>query len=201
MLRAGLWHRGEQRFISGDNPGAGREWSIEIPEGPEGVRYQPLSVIYTLTTSAVAGNRATTLCYASGVAAGSGQSGLVNVFVRSGGASVQIASSAIRFCYLIHSPRNVISDALGNGFRSDYLPPSIFLKPGDRIGSESFGLDAGDVYTGIMVVLQTWVYESPADRSPQIGDGSGRVDTINVGKLNETLERLAQLLEAQQATP
>lgn len=92
------------------------------------------------------------------------------------------------------------SDGAGQLVRSGFLPRGLMLKPSERIGTETFNIDVADQYSGIVVLLQQWVYEPPAERSSNIGDENDahRVDTI---KLTKAMERIAELLEAQQATP
>ena len=191
MLRAGLWHRGHQRMISADAPGAGKDWSIEIPEGPEAVFYQPLSVVFSLATSAVAGNRGLALVYAGGAQAGV----LSNVFARSPLQSVIVANSSVRLCYMVDGPRNAVADAAGNRFDGNFLPRGLLLKPGERIATESLALDVGDAYTGILVVLQTWIFEPPGETTPAIGDGEGRVDVVALNALAGEMQKLTETLQ------
>lgn len=196
MLRAGLWHRGFQRIISADAPAVGKDWSIEMPEGPEGIFYQPLAVLFTIVTSVAVANRALALVYAGGASGGQ----LTNVFMRSPGVSLPASTTNGRHCFMVEGPSVLSSDGAGQLVRSGFLPRGLMLKPSERIGTETFNIDVADQYSGIVVLLQQWVYEPPAERSSNIGDENDahRVDTI---KLTKAMERIAELLEAQQATP
>lgn len=188
MLRAGLWHRGMQHLLSADAPAAGKEWSLEMPTVPEGVHFRIKSVMYNFTTSVAVANRASTLVYAAGQ----------QIYARMTSPTVQAASIVGQYSFYEARNSNNISPTAASILVGIPLAFDGRVRAGQRIGSQTELIDVGDQYSQIVVVAEEWIYEPPGERSPHIGDGSDRVDTV---KLNKTMERIAQLLEAQTATP
>lgn len=190
MLRAGLWHRGTQRLLTWpETPGAGKEFAFTFPQGPEGVWYEILNFMVQVNLSAVVGNRNFTFHLDNGA----------ERYARWGSANSEIATAQVEFLAYPGCTASVLINPTRKG--QQFSMPVLRVPPGHRITSETGALDAGDQYLGLRVLVQEWVYESAGERVPNVGDGSGRVDTIKMDTLNKTLERLAQLLESQTATP
>lgn len=190
MLRAGLWHRGTQRVLTWpETPAAGKEFIFTFPQGPEGVWYELLNFLVQVDLSAVAGNRNFTFHLDNGA----------ERYARWGSAQSEVATAQVEFIAYPGGQPSILINPIRKG--QLMALPIVRVPPGHRITSETAALDVGDQYRGLRILVQEWVYEPAGERSPNIGDGSGRVDTIAFDELNKTLVRLAELMEAQQATP
>lgn len=192
MLRAGLWHRGLTRLFSSETPPVGKEWKIQVPTTPEGVFWRVKSLTYVMTTSAAVANRRAGLLFSATDEGGGGE----RSYLRTGCDANIIAASAVVVCAAEGGELSVLNSPQQNMT----LPIDLRIPPGHYVRSSTLALDPGDQLSAATLMVEEWLYEPPAERSSNIGDASdaNRVDVIN---LNRTMERIAQLLEAQQATP
>jgi len=191
MLRAGLWHRGLTRLLTfPETPAAGKEFTFTFPQGPEGIRYEIVNFLVQVDNSAVAGNRNYTFHLDNGA----------ERYARWGSPNSEVANAQVEFSAYPGCSASILINPTRKAQQIS-MPSLRCIEPGHRITSETAAMDVADQYKGLRILVQEWLYEPAGERSPNIGDGSGRVDTIDVQKLNATLERFAQLLEAQQATP
>jgi len=190
MLRAGLWHRGQMRVLTwNENPQPGKEFVFTFPQGPEGLFYGIENFLVQVDLSAVAGNRNFTFHLDNGA----------ERYARWGSAQSEVATAQVEFIAYPGGQPSILINPTRKG--QLLAMPMVRVPPGHRISSETAALDVGDQYKGLRILVTEWVYEPPAERSPNIGDGSGRVDTISFEAFNKTMQKLAELLEAQQATP
>jgi len=194
-----------QRLVTVDTPEAGKDWFIQVPTVPEGIWWRLKTILFRFATSATVANRLPRVSVATALDGGGINGGIVpnTSYVVTSASAAQVAGAANDY---VAQELGEFPAAAGNvGAFLFTLPQDIRVQPGHYIGTFTGGMDrtpvTGDQYAAIRLLVEEWVYEPAGERSPNIGDGSGRVDTINIGKLNDTLERMAQLLEAQTATP
>lgn len=190
MLRAGLWHKGQTRLLTWtESPPAGKEFVFTFPQGPEGVFYQILNFLVQVDLSAVVGNRNFTFHLDSGA----------ERYARWGSPNSEVATAQVEFIAYPDATPSILINPTRKG-QTMTLPPDLRIPPGHRITSETAALDAGDQYKGLRILVNEWLYEPAGERTSNIGGESDahRVDTV---KLTAAMERIAQLLEAQQATP
>lgn len=192
MLRAGLWHRGIQKQIIADTPQAGQDWFVQVPNAPEGVWYEVLAIVAQLVTSAAVATRQVRWMY----------------FTSPNEIGQRLASAYV----VCSTPGNLLAGtsrifaagagcpAVNNASDLTGLPIGVRVPAGHFIGSLTSAMDVADQWKLCLVHVQEWVYEPAAERTPNIGDGSGRVDTVSFDQFNKTMQRLALLLESQQAT-
>jgi len=183
------------KIVVVDAPEVGHEWQTQVPVGPEGIWWRLKAICYNITTSAVAGNRTSRLKV---MASPAQPPGFVNMDDAYAGIAQAPAAAAA------NSTVRYLATEMGelSGFANQFmtLPHDFRVPPGHYIGSQTGAFDVGDQYSAIRLYVEEWVFEPPGERTSNIGDASDayRVDVI---KLNKTMERVAQLLEAQQATP
>lgn len=122
------------------NPGAGNDFTFTVP-GANGCRSRVIGVCGLLTTSAVAGNRQTSLLFQSG------GSTLYRVVV----GATQAASLAIRYSWGAGGPTQTVVAA--NNIATG-LPVEWLLEPNQTISSATAGLDAGDAWSQILVTTE-----------------------------------------------
>lgn len=196
MLRAGLWHRGMTRLVTAENPDPGKNWKVQVPTTPEGVWWRLKAAAFNLLTSGTVNTRSPRLFIASADVTqlpGTVEQ-LQGSYVVNNALATQAA--AVEGFYFFYEG----STKSGAGSAQGDLPSDMRIQPGHYIGSICGLLDATDQFRCVRLLIEEWLYEPPAERTSNIGDASdaNRVDVI---KLNKTMERIAQLLEAQQATP
>lgn len=141
-------------MLTVDNPPAGKEWSLTVPQGSEGAWFRPLSVLARLLTSAVAGTRAPSLVYAKGDYIYA----MTGVAAQAAGVDSLISLQNIGVVRLATTTAPVLQVVTGP------LSPDILVEPGDRIGSLTPNVfDVADQYSNITVVLEEWVFVPAVD--------------------------------------
>jgi len=195
MLRAGLWHRGKTIIVDVPTPDIGSDWSVKVPDQPEGIWWRIKSMTLAFSTSAVVGNRFSRFFYAPFTAPLAGDKLSAAYVITEPNAQTPAGTTSFLSC--------AEGGQLG-AFGSKYfiLPHDLRVPPGHVFSVITSNLDVGDQYKAIKLCVEEWMYEPPGEQSPNAGDGSGRVDVV---KLNETMCRVEKLLqraiEASVATP
>lgn len=193
MLRAGLWHRGQVRLLTIDPPVAGKDWAIEMPQGPEGVQYEPLVMSAIITDSAGVANRNFNFFADNGAAR----------YARWGSPNSEVANATVEFVHFPAASVAILINPTRKGQQGSM--PWLRMPPGHRIVSETGNMDAADQWTGIRVLVQEWLYEPPGEFVPNAGDGAGRVDVAQLDgtlrEVNEKLMKLMSLWQGFEATP
>lgn len=191
MLSAGLWHRGKQVILQCDTPAAGVNWGLQLPNTPDSVFWRIRSIAFTLVADANVANRIQRVTYRIGGVDGP-------VYAISGNPTAIVATNVVSCTYAEGYTATV--GAPGTVSAAP-LPIGLLAKGGDALVSGIANIQVGDQLSGVRVVAEEWVYDSPGQFVPDAGDGSARSDWV---KLNGTLEKLNKVLEALQgatATP
>lgn len=181
MLRAGLWHRGQVRLLTIDPPAAGRDWAVEMPQGPEGVQYEPLVMMAIITNSAAVANRNFNFFADNGN----------QRYARWGSPNSEVANATVEFVHYPAAGPSILINPTRKAQQGSL--PWLRMPAGHRIVSETGLIDVADQWAGVRVLVQEWIYEPPGETEPNAGDGEDRVD---VAKLNGTMERLEKLLQS-----
>lgn len=196
MLRAGLWHRGSTRLITIDTPPVGTDWLITVPSVPEGIWWEPKSIFFATLNDATVQNRIARINIVASA------DFFAFPYVQFGAVTPVPASTLGRFAFGQAMPLGLIDNAgVGQVNQQASIPFGLRIPSGHSIRSSMSGKTAGDQLNTISLLVDEWVYEPAGERTPNIGDGSARVDTISFTEFSETMKRIAELMEAQQATP
>lgn len=194
MLRAGLWHRGAIRIVNIDTPAPGTDWFVTVPTVPEGIWWRLKSCFFSLLTSVAVANRSARVNVCPG-----GDASILP-YMQVGSPALVPAATIARWAFSEGVPEVATADPAIQINREASFPVDFRVQPGHIVRSSVFGLQAADQISGVQLVIEEWVYEPAGERTSNIGDehDATRVDTI---KLTKAMEKIAQLLEAQQATP
>lgn len=128
------------RTVAVPNPGAGLEWSAAVPSG---AYWELLSIVATLSTSAVVANRAPRFQVTDEQS---------NVIDSISGGTITTAGGAARYSLMAG-----LGATITTGVGSSSLPsPPLLLLPGWSIVSSTVAIDAGDLWSGVRLQVREW---------------------------------------------
>lgn len=120
------------------NPAAGAEWSVTVPTGSV---WRVRSIYSQLVTSATVANRLTSVVMKD--AAG-------NIFFQSFLTGAQTAGGTWTIVFSVNAPNTT----LGSFNNSELFIPDVVLPEGAVVISKSSGLQAGDQYSAISLLIE-----------------------------------------------
>lgn len=140
VLRQPTDGAGWLRSILVNPPAAGADWSLALPAN---VRTRIRSVLATLTASSTVANRGAVFQVLSG--------GLP--ILSSSGSTNQIANQAQKYVW---SPQNQGVPGLAGAYISQSMPPDAQVPALSVIGPVTTGIQVGDQWSAIQVILEQW---------------------------------------------
>lgn len=157
-----VWREGLHRIINVDPPGVGQEWSVQVPQVPEGIWWRVKAVTARFAASAVAGNRSFR------VLVDTGNPG--NVYAV-GAQSSNVAAGVTAEITLEESmnPSGLMLGVAGvpvNRIVGPW-PFDVRIAPGHFVRSETGVIDTtpvtGDQYSGVRLLVQELIYVPAVD--------------------------------------
>jgi len=169
-----MWRQGRTFKYTQDSPAAGQEWKFVVPSASEGALWRPVGIIFRLVTSAVVANRVILIAFAS-------EAFSYALFLAA--AAAQTAGRTDLYTMnLFTSGRNDVTPAGGPFIHQSVLPDLRMVEPGNIIRSQTAGLDVGDQYDSVSLLLEEWVYVPPVD--------------LITGAVDDAVERIVAVMSA-----
>src|SRR6266496_575723 len=149
-----VWRKGMQRLFVVDAPPAGQDFRIKVPTVPEGEWWRLKTAAFRFTTSAVVANRTPRLAvYASDPQGLS----LDGAYYLANSGLLQAAGITGRYFAAEVGQQNT---AFSTVFQWPY---ELLIQPGHVIETFTGGLDVGDQYDSIVLLVQEMIYVPAVD--------------------------------------